>query len=187
MFPCSSDREGRAVSLVYSELTSSPVSVTCGSLLKGKAQTFRRPTTCRQGICCLCVPVTAVSFACVCMCVCASGFSLQRRRDSPDTRETEARSTQHLPGSTTGTGRAVAGFPGLFPSRGASHMSSHTAPGEGVHTTPGHSVSAEGYFENTHPCSVHTPSQQARALAGGHRHGPSCQAVSPAAPGVGAG
>ena len=89
MFPCSADREGRAVSLVYSELISSPVSVTCGSLLKGKAQARQETHH---------VQARRVLSVCAChsrvlhMCVCALGFSLQRRRDSPDTRETEARS-----------------------------------------------------------------------------------------------
>lgn len=76
-------------------------------------------------------------------------------------------------------------LPELLPSRCASHMSSHT--GEGVHTSLGRSVSAEGYFENVHRCSVHTPSRQALALAGGQCHRQSCQAVSTAAPRVGPG
>ena len=88
MFPCRADREGRAVLLVYRELTSTPVSVTCSSLLDRKAQA-RQETRHVQARC--------VLSACAChscvlgVCVCTLGFSLQRRRDLTHTRETEAR------------------------------------------------------------------------------------------------
>ena len=87
MFPCRADREGRAVLLVYRELTSTPVSVTCSSLLDRKAQA-RQETRHVQARC--------VLSACAChscvlgVCVCTLGFSLQRRRDLTHTRETEA-------------------------------------------------------------------------------------------------
>lgn len=87
MFPCRDDREGRAVLLVYSELTSTPVSVTCSSLLERKAQACQETHH---------VQARHVLSACAChscvlhVCVCTSGFSFQRRRDSTRTRETEA-------------------------------------------------------------------------------------------------
>ena len=135
MFLCSADREGRAVSLVYSELTSSPVSVTCSSLLEGKAQA-RQETHHVQArhLLSVCACHSRVLYVCVCVCVCVCVPRASPSRGE-GTRQIRGKPrlgvAQHLPGSTTGTGRAVAGFPGLFPSRGASHMSSHTAQGEG--------------------------------------------------------